>query len=250
MQNKRWYQRTGGIILFLIIFFPVGLYLMWKHGGWSNLTKWIVTGVVALVAIGTAFDDSETTTATAPAESANQPQEEQAAAAPEPEPEPAPEPAPEPEPEPAAEPEPAPEPEQPDSVPIGTPVKAGDLEWNVTNGRYATELVSQFGEFGNSKTGNFVIVDFVVLNDGTEATTIASQSLALLDGEGRRSETDPDAFEYVDPAKNVFLEQVNPGVTAEGEVIFSVAPDAEEFILEVGDASFFGGETAQVNLGF
>ncbi len=154
---------------------------------------------------------------------------------------------PEPEPEPAAEPEPEPEQE---AVPIGTPVKAGDLEWNVTNARYATELVSQFGEFGNSKTGNFVIVDFVVINNGTEATTIASQSLALLDGQGRRSETDPDAYEYVDPAKNVFLEQVNPGVTAEGEVIFSVAPDAEQFTLEVGDASFFGGETAQVNLGF
>ncbi len=89
-----------------------------------------------------------------------------------------------------------------------------------------------------------MIVDFVVLNDGTEATTIASQSLALLDEQGRRSETDPDAFEYVDPTKNVFLEQVNPGVTAEGEVIFSVAPDAEQFVIEVGDASFFGGETS------
>ena len=163
--------------------------------------------------------------------------------------EPAPEPAPEPEPEPAPEPEPEPAPEQ-EAVPIGTPVRAGDLEWNVTNARYATELVSQFGEFGNSKTGNFVIVDFVVINNGAEATTVASQSLALLDAQGRRSETDPDAYEYVDPSKNIFLEQVNPGVTSDGEVIFSVAPDAGEFILEVGDASFFGGETAQVNLGF
>ena len=155
-------------------------------------------------------------------------------------------------PEPAAEPEPEPEPEPEEApaVPMGTPVTAGDLEWNVTNARYATELASQFGEFGENKTGNFVVVDFLVTNNGNEATTVASQSVALLDGQGRRSETDTDAFEYVDPAKNVFLEQVNPGVTGEGEVIFSVAPDAGEFVLEVGDASFFGGETGRVNLGF
>lgn len=50
--------------------------------------------------------------------------------------------------------------------------------------------------------------------------------------------------------KDVFLQQVNPGVAREGEVIFSVAPHSSDFNLSVGDTNMFGGEDALVDLGF
>ncbi len=46
------------------------------------------------------------------------------------------------------------------------------------------------------------------------------------------------------------MQQVNPGVSREGEVIYTVAPDASDFTLSVGDTNMFGGEDAAVDLGF
>ena len=39
MTGKRWYQKTWGIILCLILFFPVGLYLMCKYAEWNKGVK-------------------------------------------------------------------------------------------------------------------------------------------------------------------------------------------------------------------
>jgi hypothetical protein len=41
--NEKWYQETWAIILFLLIFWPVGLYLMWRHARWSKTAKVVVT---------------------------------------------------------------------------------------------------------------------------------------------------------------------------------------------------------------
>lgn len=40
--NSKWYTKTSGIILLLIIFFPAGIYLMWKYTNWP---KQIKTGI-------------------------------------------------------------------------------------------------------------------------------------------------------------------------------------------------------------
>lgn len=50
-KSLSWNQRPSVIILLLIVFFPIGLYLMWKNSLWSKRTRWIVTGVISLVFI-------------------------------------------------------------------------------------------------------------------------------------------------------------------------------------------------------
>ena len=60
MENQtefKWYQKPAGVIILLIFFFPVGLYLMWKNELWTKQTRWIVTGVLALVVISNAGND-------------------------------------------------------------------------------------------------------------------------------------------------------------------------------------------------
>lgn len=52
MKKKRWYQGTPGAILFLILFFPVGLFLMWKYTSWPRVAKGIVSGFFAVALIG------------------------------------------------------------------------------------------------------------------------------------------------------------------------------------------------------
>lgn len=48
----KWYQKNYGIILVLIIFFPIGLYLMWKYAEWNKKIKGVITGILALMVIG------------------------------------------------------------------------------------------------------------------------------------------------------------------------------------------------------
>ncbi len=97
---------------------------------------------------------------------------------------------------------------------------------------------------------NFVVVDFNLTNNGSQAVTLDRVSTALLDSQGRESEPDPDIFGYIDSNKDIFLENVNPGVTRQGEVIFTVAQDAQGFRFRAGDAAFFSSEEGYVDLGF
>ena len=60
MENQtelKWYQKPTGIIILLIFFFPVGLYLMGKNDLWTKQTRWIVTGILAVIVIANAGND-------------------------------------------------------------------------------------------------------------------------------------------------------------------------------------------------
>jgi hypothetical protein len=137
------------------------------------------------------------------------------------------------------------------AVDIGQPVRVGEVTWTVTNARQVSEIREKgFGQFGETKKGNFVIVDFNFTNNSNEAVTLDSASLSLIDSRGDRSEVDPDYSSYVPANKDIFLENVNPGVTRPGEVIFTVAPDASGFKLQVGDTIPFTDKNGYVDLGF
>jgi hypothetical protein len=56
--KKSWYTTGGGIITLLVLFFPVGLYLMWRHATWNKTAKWIVTGFFVLAVIVDAVGNS------------------------------------------------------------------------------------------------------------------------------------------------------------------------------------------------
>lgn len=130
-------------------------------------------------------------------------------------------------------------------MPVGETVETGDVAWTVNNVSRSTELRS----LGQRKQSNFIIVDLTFINNGDEPVTLDSASLAILDNQNRTHETDPDASLYVNPNRDLFLNQVNPGVTKEGRAIFDVAPDAEGLILRAGDADIWSEQNAYINLG-
>lgn len=49
--SQKWYEKNAGIILFLIFFFPIGLFLMWKYSRWNKVAKIAISVVGALVII-------------------------------------------------------------------------------------------------------------------------------------------------------------------------------------------------------
>lgn len=59
--DRVWYKRSWGIIIMLIVFFPVGLYLMWKHSSWNKYIKIgvsIIIGIISIAAILGLGDDN------------------------------------------------------------------------------------------------------------------------------------------------------------------------------------------------
>lgn len=76
----KWYEKTWAIILFLILFFPIGLFLMWKYGRWNTLVKIIISIFFALAVIGnigsSKTTNKDTNTVTVAKEEAKQKTEE------------------------------------------------------------------------------------------------------------------------------------------------------------------------------
>ena len=147
---------------------------------------------------------------------------------------------------------------------IGQTVKFSNVAWQVTTARQATKLKAPSRVAANDaafrsrqmlpakqKKGNYVIVDFLFTNNADEATRLDSGSLTLLDGEGCEFKAITEDFVYIAPGKNIFSENVNPGVTKDGEVIFTVAPETKDFTLRAGDTdAFITDENAYIDLGF
>lgn len=128
---------------------------------------------------------------------------------------------------------------------IGEPLRVGDVTWVVEDAKVVTELTSSYEK---PIRGNFVVVNFTFTNEGKEAATLDTASMALIDNEGRRNEADPDKFGYIPDDRNIFLENVNPGVTDRGQAIFTVAPGSTGFKLELGDAGLFSDAHGTVSL--
>ncbi|MGB3682969.1 MAG: DUF4352 domain-containing protein [Rubrobacteraceae bacterium] len=132
------------------------------------------------------------------------------------------------------------------TVTVGEPLTVGETAWIVTNAEQTTQLTDEFGE---SETGNFVVVDYEFTNNSSESITLDSSMLTLTDSQERENEPDTDKLFYTEPERDLFLEQVNPGVSQEGTVIFTVADDASGFVLELA-GGFFSGEAGYVDLGY
>lgn len=49
--QQKWHQKPNSIIVLLIIFFPLGLYFMWKNEIWPIKTRWIITSVFIFAVI-------------------------------------------------------------------------------------------------------------------------------------------------------------------------------------------------------
>jgi len=54
----KWYQKQTGIILLLLIFFPVGLFFMWKNGLWSAKARWIITAIFPILLLNSAIGNT------------------------------------------------------------------------------------------------------------------------------------------------------------------------------------------------
>lgn len=52
MEKLKWYQKTRGIALLIVVFFPIGLFQMWRHATWHVAVKCGLTLFFAWILFG------------------------------------------------------------------------------------------------------------------------------------------------------------------------------------------------------
>ena len=131
---------------------------------------------------------------------------------------------------------------------VGEEAQVGDVSYTVTNAWPTQELRDRYG-VSPPKTGHFIVVNFVFANKGDEPVNVSGIGMYLYDSRGREFETESDTFGYIPEDKDIFLlDRINPGMSREAQVIYSVPPDTSGFELEV-TSGFFRSEVARISLG-
>jgi hypothetical protein len=103
------------------------------------------------------------------------------------------------------------------------------------------------GEAALSKTaqGTFCIVSLTVKNIGNEAQLLDASSQKALDAAGKEYSADSSAAMYLGDS-NTFLNQLNPGSTVNGQMVYDVPVGTQLTKLELHDSPFSGGVTVTI----
>ena len=259
LRKRNWF-----IILFLIIFFPVGLYLMWKHASWGNTAKWIVTGVIALL-VAYNLGSQDTTTNVADNTSTNEtvvektePVEEESTSAEKVEEVEKTEPAEEVETESGEQEESAKEDEEVveedeavETVGIGETLTVDDIDFTV-NDMYQQDSVGDV--IASNANDTYLILDVSVTNNQNEAVMLMDSYFKIVDGEtvfepdGTASMT---ANQAISPDNlGLLAEEINPGSSRDALIVYDITQsviDSQTKQLQV-QSGMFGTETGIINL--
>jgi hypothetical protein len=128
---------------------------------------------------------------------------------------------------------------------IGEPVRDGQFEFVVTELQTGVESVGE-GEFGEAAQGEFALVNLTVENIGDDEQLFDGDAQLLFDTEGREhSHADVEAALYLEGSES-FLNEINPGNTVEGTLLYDLPPDAVPERVELHDSPFSNG--VDVNL--
>jgi len=125
---------------------------------------------------------------------------------------------------------------------IGDVVRDGKFAFKVTKVRKG---LSQVGEGFTASTaqGQYVLVYVTVKNIGDEAQIFDDSSQRLIDAKGRRFDASSGTAAVSLKDSNAFLNQINPGNSVKGILLFDVPKDAVLTAIELHDSPFSGGVT-------
>lgn len=149
--------------------------------------------------------------------------------------------------EPAAEPEAPAEAEPPaeaGAAGIGEPVRDGKFEFTVTG---IEAGVAEIGNesFGEQAQGQFVLVQLTVTNIGDEPQTLFDDNQTLVDDQGREHSANTMAGIYLED-NDTFVNEINPGNTVDGTIVFDIPTDAVPVSIELHDSAFSGGVSVKL----
>ena len=132
------------------------------------------------------------------------------------------------------------------AVGLNQAVRDGKFEFTATGVDCSKTSLGTAG-ITTKANGVFCLVTVHVTNIGDEAQTLDSTSQVAYDAQGKKYSSDTQASIYLDNAGSALFNQLNPGTSVDGTLIYDVPAGTKLTKLELHDSAFSGGVT--VNLG-
>lgn len=136
---------------------------------------------------------------------------------------------------------------------VGETATIADVGFTVDNVKSTGEINSG-NEFTENATtdGKFVILDVTVKNDQKESLTVDSSYFKIKTADGTTYEPITDGQVMMAMGDNMgdfFLQQINPGLSKSGKVVFEVPKDFKlKSAVLYCQTGFFGTESIEINL--
>lgn len=111
------------------------------------------------------------------------------------------------------------------------------LEYTVQSVSYRDSVGSS--AVGQDANGQFLVIELSIENVGSETVDILTSYFTVVDGQEREYEADSEAMAYVD--SSISFEQVTPGTSLEGTIVFDVPADNADRELVIEPAGAFSG---------
>ncbi len=129
---------------------------------------------------------------------------------------------------------------------IGDPVRDGKFEFTVTKVKRGVPSVGS--DFMQEKAqGSYTLVYLTVKNIGDQGQYFTDDNQKVLDASGRQFEADSTADMSVDGNDNVLFQQINPGNSIQGVLVFDLPKGTKATSMELHDSMFSGGTTVQLH---
>lgn len=129
---------------------------------------------------------------------------------------------------------------------VGDVVKDGKFAFKVTK---VEKGLSQIGEdlLASKAQGQYVLVHITVKNIGDEAQLFSDGEQKLIDSQGRQFDADSGAAAMGLKDSNAFLNNINPGNSVKGILLFDVPKTFKLKAIELHDSVFSGGVTVALD---
>jgi hypothetical protein len=132
------------------------------------------------------------------------------------------------------------------AIGLNQSVRDGKFEFTVS-GVDCSKTTLGAGPISTQANGVFCLVSVHVQNIGDQAQTLDSTSQVAYDAQGKEYSTDTEAAFYLENAGDALFNQLNPGSSVDGTLVYDVPTGTTLTKLELHDFAFSGGVT--VNLG-
>ncbi len=137
--------------------------------------------------------------------------------------------------------EPVPQDVEQEPPTIGDEARDGDFTFVVSEVEDGPAIIGD-ADFGIEPQGRFVFVTMTVTNHGDAPGSFFGDNQYLIDTEGRRASADGEAAIHLDEAQSLY-EEINPGNSLTGIVVFDIPVDAVPAGVELHDSVFSDGVT-------
>lgn len=129
---------------------------------------------------------------------------------------------------------------------IGETARDGKFEFTVASVECGKASVGTNEYLTKQAQGQFCLANVTVKNIGSEAQTFDSSSQYLYDAANAKFSADGTASLYANPQGSTFLNQINPGNSVTGIIVFDLPKDKTPVTAELHDSPFSSG--VKINL--